>query len=150
MSKAQFVYDGSENAKSAVINFLDLILPLTSGRIKVDAVDADTSTMPMKRLWRKWMAETAKWMAENGATMPLYYRPNGEPFGKRPFNPDDAHEAFMRTWGGVKDGDRERQERATKEVMLHIMVKHESWCLERGIPLTIPSDSEYVTNREAA
>jgi len=31
----------------------------------------EKNSWPMKKTWRLWMSETAKWMAERGATMPL-------------------------------------------------------------------------------
>lgn len=103
------------------------------------------STLSMKRTWRMWMEDTAKWMAANGATMPLYHKPDGTPVGKRPFNKDDAYECFLRLWGGEdEDGDREHQESTDKAVLLYIMDKHLAWASERGIPLRIPKDGEYM------
>lgn len=149
-AKATFACD--ENSIPQMVEFIKSAFPkFSSGRVRVEVKDADSSTQGMKGLWRTWMAETSKWMAEQGATMPLYYRPNGEPFGKRPFNKDDAHECFMRTWGGVDvEGDREHQEKVGKGEMLHIMTKHEAWAVEKGISLTIPQDSQYMQMREAA
>ncbi len=116
------------------------------GEVSIDVVAGkrQKSSQSMKGTWRMWMKETAAWMANNGATMPLYFRPNGQPHGKRPFNEQDAHECFMRTWGGVDaSGDRPHQEKVTKGEMLYIMDRHLAWAMEKGISLTIPNDGEY-------
>lgn len=103
------------------------------------------SSRPMKGTWRMWMAETAEWMAARGAIMPLFWNETGAPVGSRPYNASDAHESFMRHWGGVDDnGERERQEKAGKGAMLYIMNKHQEWAAEKGIALTIPRDGEYM------
>lgn len=135
--------------KAGLQNFVSLLSDCVDsfGSVSVDVVAGKKrkSSQPMKGTWRMWMKETAKWMSDNGATMPLYYRPNGEPYGKRPFNEQDAHEAFMRTWGGVNaNGDRQHQEAAEKGLMLHIMDRHLMWAIEKGISLTIPADGEYM------
>ncbi|EEI47868.1 hypothetical protein HMPREF0693_2188 [Proteus mirabilis ATCC 29906] len=32
-----------------------------------------------------------------------------------------------------------------KARMLYMMEKHEQWCIEKGIPIIIPSNSEYMS-----
>lgn len=104
----------------------------------------------MARLWRSWMSTTAKFMADNGVTMPLMIKSDGTWYGSRPFNADDAHELFTRQWLGVdengvrlswaKSGE---QRKATKGERFNAMRKHENWCVEKGIALFKPRNSEY-------
>jgi hypothetical protein len=117
------------------------------GAVTVDVVKGKKakSSQSMKGTWRMWMTETAEFMASQGVTMPLYIRRNGETYGTRAFNPQDAHELFMAQWGGVDaSGDRYHQEKVGKGEMLHIMDKHLAWSIEKGINLTIPRDGEYM------
>jgi len=106
----------------------------------------------MARLWRSWMATTAQFMAQNGVTQPLYIDSNGKAHGSRPFNKDDAHELFTMRWLGTdekgnrlswaktsKDGRR----KADKGERYHALVQHEDWCLNKGVALLKPRDSEY-------
>lgn len=112
----------------------------------------------MTRLWRMWMATTAEWMARRGATMPLCMK-GGVPWGSRPFNKDDAHEAFTIQWLGVdENGERlswsksgkDGRRAATKGERFIALQKHEAWASERGITLFQPRDSEYRQLQEAA
>lgn len=120
--------------------------------IVVSSQDAGTGKWGMARLWRAWMSNTAKWMVKNGATMPLAVKKNGELFGKRPFNSDDAHEMFTSMWLLLNaDGSRlswakkshDGMRAATKGERFICMVKHEQWATERGIMLFKPRNSEY-------
>ena len=105
----------------------------------------------MARLWRGWMATTAKFMAKNGVTMPLMINADGVTYASRPFNADDAHELFTRQHLGVdekgvrlswaKSGE---QRKATKGERFDALRKHEMWASDRGITLFKPrDDSEY-------
>lgn len=116
--------------------------------------DANTGTVPMLRTWRMWMRETAQWMAWQGAKMPLCYDKQGNPWGERAFNENDAHELFTHKWlgcdeKGVRYSWRMRGEAedgstpAPKTKRLWAMECHEAWCTDRGIKLTIPENSEY-------
>jgi len=106
----------------------------------------------MAKLWRMWMSETAKFMAANGSVMPLMIAKDGSWFGERPFNEKDAHELFTSQWLGL-DGegkrlswakdDREGMRKATKAERYIAMMKHENWCIEKGINLPAPKDSDY-------
>jgi len=120
--------------------------------IVVSTQDAGTGKWGMARLWRAWMSSTAKWMAGNGATMPLCLRKSGENYGTRPFNANDAHELFTSQWLMVdKEGARlswakdphDGMRTATKGERFICMVRHEQWATERGIMLFKPRDSEY-------
>lgn len=116
--------------------------------------DTNTGTIPMLRTWRGWMRETAAWMAWNGARMPLVIRSNGEQWGSRAFDENDAHELFTAKWLGVDEkgvryswrmrGESDQDSTpAPKSKRLFAMELHESWCTERGIKITIPENSEY-------
>ena len=119
----------------------------------VTTQDGNIGKWGMARLWRQWMATTAKFMAAQGVTMPLMRKTDGSGYGSREFNPDDAHELFTCQWLGVdKDGNRLSWSRsgrdgkrpATKGERFLAMVKHEQWCVEKGISLLKPRDSEYA------
>lgn len=121
--------------------------------LNVEFHDGKTGKWGMAKIWRKWMAETSQWMAAQGATMPLCFDKDGNPYGKRPFNESDAHELFTARWLGVDaDGNRlswskrgrEGMRPAEKSERFHAMQRHEQWCLERGIKLFNPRDeNEY-------
>jgi hypothetical protein len=112
----------------------------------------NTGKWGMARLWRAWMASTAKFMAQNGVTMPLMYDANGNDYGRRLFDANDAHELFTRQWLGVdENGERlswskvgnDGMRAANKGERWLAMFKHEQWALERGIILFKPRGSEY-------
>ena len=118
--------------------------------IIVNSQPAGTGKWGMAKLWRSWMGLTAKFMAGNGAKMPLFIKANGDWYGSRQFNADDAHELFCRQWMGVdengfrlswaKSGD---QRKATKGERFNALRKHEEWAINKGIILFKPRDSEY-------
>lgn len=124
----------------------------TAPLIVVSSQNASTGKWGMARLWRAWMSSTAKWMAKNGATMPLCLDKEGKNYGTRPFNASDSHELFTAQWLFV-DGEGTRlswakdphdgMRTATKGERFMGMVRHEQWALERGIMLFKPRDSEY-------
>lgn len=108
------------------------------------------NSWPMKKTWRMWMRETADWMAGNGATMPLCMR-DGQPWGSRPFNEQDAHELFVSHHLGVDEkGERYKTADGDKGQMLLMMDKHVAWATERGLMLTIPQDGEYMKLKSAS
>lgn len=116
----------------------------------VSTQQANTGKWGMARLWRAWMQSTADFMANNGVTMPLMFNRNGEPYGKRPFNAQDAHELFTRQHLGVdENGERlswaknGNQRKATKGERFNALQRHEAWASERGIILFKPRGSEY-------
>ncbi len=114
--------------------------------------DGSIGKWEMSRLWRSWMASTAEYMAGNGCVMPLAVKPGGEWYGERPFNKDDAHELFTRSWLGVdKEGKRlswakqppPGERLANKGERFQAMLKHQTYMVERGIKHMIPRDSEF-------
>ena len=103
----------------------------------------------MARLWRKWMSVTADYMAANGSKMPLMIKSSGEWYGSRPFNANDAHELFTAQWLGLNEnGERLSWKKsqganvADKGQRFMAMLKHEQWCIEKGINLPQPRNSE--------
>jgi hypothetical protein len=118
--------------------------------IIVSSQPAGVGKWGMARLWRGWMATTAKFMAGNGVKMPLMINKDGQWYGSRPFNSEDAHELFTRQHLGVdengvrlswaKSGD---QRKATKGERFDALRKHEEWASIKGITLFKPRDSEY-------
>ncbi len=124
---------------------------LSEGKILiVNSQPAGVGKWGMARVWRAWMATTAKFMSQNGVTMPLMFDKNGKPYGSRPFNADDAHELFTRQHLGVDENDIRlswaksgNQRKATKGERFNALRKHEIWCSDRGIILFKPRDSEY-------
>ena len=120
------------------------------GNVICSSQPATVGKWTLARLWRAWMSTTAKFMAENGVTMPLMVNPDGVSYAKRPFNADDAHELFTRQHLNVdENGERlswaksGTQRKATKGERLDALRKHEIWCSERGISLFKPRNSEY-------
>ena len=106
----------------------------------------------MAKLFRMWMPPTAKSMRGQGCSMPLCYDKNGEPYGKRAFNKDDAYELFTALHGGVdKNGNRlswtkkgrDDLRPATNGERFDMLRKHEQWASDRGVILMVPRDSEY-------
>lgn len=124
-----------------------------SPHLVVSTQNAGTGKWGMAKLWRAWMATTAEFMAANGCTMPLMVSPiSGKPFGKRKFEPEDAHLLFTSQWLGLdKDGTRlswskkgrDGMRPATKGERFLALTKHENYCIEKGITLFQPRDSEY-------
>ncbi|ANJ65542.1 putative NinB-like recombinase [Pseudoalteromonas virus vB_PspP-H6/1] len=109
----------------------------------------------MSKLWRAWMASTAEFMASNGVTMPLMIKKDGEPYGKRPFNDNDAHDLFTSQWlGNDAQGNRLSWAKsgnniADKGQRFNAMLKHEQFMIERGIKHMIPRDSEFFKTKES-
>ncbi len=121
----------------------------------------NNGTLPMLRVWRMWMADIAKWQVRNGAKMPIHApqtQPDGsiewEVIGYRPYNEDDAHEAYTHlllgcdsrgvrySWAVGKDVHEGRKV-ASISRKLHAMQMLHQFCIEKGIPIRIPRDSEY-------
>lgn len=116
----------------------------------VSTQQMNTGKWGMAKLWRAWMESTAKFMAGNGVSMPLMYDKNGNPYGSRPFNANDAHELFTRQHLGVDEsGERlswaknGTQRKATKGERFNALQRHEAWASEKGIILFKPRGSEY-------
>jgi hypothetical protein len=132
--------------------FEELLLELKENKLLIcSSQPANTGKWGLARLWRAWMATTAKFMTGNGARMPLMTKDDGTWYGSRPFNSDDAHELFTRQWLGVdENGERlswaksGEQRKATKGERFNALRQHENWCVEKGITLFKPRESEYV------
>ena len=129
----------------------------------INSQPAGTGKWGMARLWRGWMATTAKFMAGNGAKMPLMINKDGVWYGSRPFDGNDAHELFTRqhlgvdengkrlSWAkSIKKESEDKERVATKGERFNALRKHEDWCTEKGISLFKPRNSEYqeLINRQ--
>ena len=130
----------------------------THKHLIVKTQDANTGKWGMARLWRSWMATTARFMAASGVTMPLMISAKGKHFGVRDFNADDSHELFTSKWLGVGEGGQrlswsksgnKGKRAATKGERYNALRLHEQWCVEHGITILIPRDSEYEQLTEA-
>lgn len=129
-------------------------LKVGEAELVVRRKESGTGSTPMLRTWRKWMAETAQYMAASGCSMPGYIDRRGEPHGRRPFNADDAHELFTMRWlGSDEKGNRYSWKMrdnsgevtpAPKSKRLYAMDKHLAFATERGIKLTVPREGEYA------
>jgi hypothetical protein len=120
--------------------------------VEVTVADGNPGSWPMLKTWMKWMSETAAHMSAQGCTMPLYIDSKGNHHGKRAFEQRDAHDLFTSLYLGTdEDGrrktwsltDKDGEIQASKGDRLHAMDQHVQWCAERGIKLTIPTNSEY-------
>lgn len=120
--------------------------------IIVNVQSGNTGKWGMSRLWRSWMATTAKFMAERGVTMPLMIKADGTIHGTRPFNAEDAHELFSSCWLSVdENGTRlswskkghDGMRPATKAERYYALNRHEVWAINKGLILFKPRDSEY-------
>ena len=144
----------SNSTPKQVKEFFDLLVDKIKkhGSVIISVKPADTGRWGMARLWRAWMHETSKVMAARGVKMPLYIDSKGNAKGSRKFNAEDAHELFTHQWlGADKDGNRlswskngsDKSRAATKGERLHAMIKHQEFCVERGINLPMPKNSEF-------
>ena len=108
----------------------------------------------MTRLWRSWMSDTAKFMAGNGAIMPLWVNPDGTYTRTRQFNKNDAHDLFtIKYLGTDESGNRlswvnspaDGEVVATQGQRFHALQQHQIWMTERGISHINPRDSEFAS-----
>lgn len=109
-----------------------------------------TGKWGMARLWYSWLGVVAKYMADNGVKMPLMISKEGKQYGRRPFNQSDAHELFTAQFLGLNEkGERlswkksEGDNVADKGQRFMAMLKLQDWCMEKGINLPMPRESEF-------
>jgi hypothetical protein len=140
----------SKNLESAINSLRDAVASNSCG-VVMTIKDGSTGKWTMARLWRAWIAEIAKWMAANGATMPLVIKPNGWWYGTRPFSAEDCHELMCSHLLGVdNEGVRLSWAKkahggmrpATKGERFLALQKLEAWAIEKGIKLFKPNNSE--------
>lgn len=139
-------------------NFSQFVLLLQKTLTNHDSLIVNTNSpdignWSMARLWRQWMDNTSRHMAASGCRMPLVITSNGENYGTRLFDRNDAHELFTATHLGVDaHGMRlswakqphDDMRPADQGERIHAMQKHEEWASQRGIVLITPRDSEYM------
>ena len=133
-------------------NYLNEIMDSGSNAIMtIAAEDNYVGKWGMAKLWLSCVASCSKFMADNGATMPLVMK-NGAPTGTRPFNADDGHYLFtVKCMGQDEHGNRLSWARkdhggmkaANQGQRLHAMRQLHEWATERGIQLYNPRDSQY-------
>jgi hypothetical protein len=129
--------------------------------LKVVVTKKSNGTLSMLALWRLWMKEIAIYQAKRGATMPITVPSMGaegflesKVIGSRPFDEKDAHEAYSALClGSDETGNRyswavnsdEYQGRKVASIgkKLYAMQKFHHFCVEHGIKITIPDNSEY-------
>ncbi|WP_338805088.1 hypothetical protein WDV76_08640 [Xenorhabdus griffiniae] len=104
----------------------------------------DLRTIPMNRTWRMWMNTTGDWLRARGVVIDIK-NGVGEVVLSKPITDEETHEYFVGHWlGRDENGEREKTRDMDKGKMLYMMEKHEQWCIEKGIPIIIPNDSEYM------
>lgn len=121
---------------------------------KITITKKSNGTIPLLRLWRMWMQDIADHMAKQGRKMPLLMDKNGNYHGLRPFNADDAHEAYTHlTMGCDENGNRyswcvksdmyDGRVSAPLGMRLHAMDLVHRHAMEHGIILRMPKNTEY-------
>ncbi|MBG2983143.1 hypothetical protein I4599_17765, partial [Proteus mirabilis] len=104
----------------------------------------DLRTIPMNKTWRMWMETTGEWLRARGVVIDIK-NGFGEIVLSKPITNEETHEYFVGHWlGRNENGEREKTSKMDKERMLYMMEKHEQWCIEKVIPIIIPSNSEYM------
>lgn len=118
--------------------------------VNVDINGLSVGKWGMARLWRSWVAKASEFMAKRGATVNVGL--NGKAIQERPFNAADGHELFtLYCLGCDVDGMRlswakkahDGMKVATRGQRFDALRKLEIWCVEKGIVLFKPADSEY-------
>jgi|AZII01.1.fsa_nt_gi hypothetical protein len=120
--------------------------------LKVSVGPPHIGKWSMAKLWRMWMTTTAEFMAGNGVTMPMMISADGEYFGTRKFNEEDAHNLFTHQWLGADDdgkrlswskSGRDDMRAADRGERFHALRRHEAWAIDKGIILFKPREGEY-------
>ncbi|ENC6709547.1 hypothetical protein ABKY54_004153 [Vibrio harveyi] len=129
--------------------------------LNVQITTKNNGTLPMLNLWRMWMADIAKFQAERGAVIPIQVpetQSDGslgwKVIGYRRYDEKDAHEAYTHLLlGADENGVRlswavytdqyEGRKVASISQKLHAMQKFHQFCIEHGVPIRIPRNSEY-------
>ena len=105
----------------------------------------DLRTIPMNKTWRMWMETTGEWLRARGVVIDIK-NGVGEIVLSKPITNEETHEYFVGHWlGRNENGEREETSKMDKARMLYRMEKHEQWCIEKGIPIIIPRNSEYMS-----
>ena len=131
------------------------------GDCKIVVTRCAKGTWPLLKLWRSWMRSVAQWQAKRGAVMPVC-APKTNPDGSigykvirhRPFDEKDAHEAYSALLLGCDDrgvryswvinkSENQGRKQADLSRRMHAMTKMHQFCVDHGIEISIPDDSEY-------
>ena len=129
--------------------------------LRIKITTKNNGTVPMLNLWKMWMVDIAKWQAERGAKIPIQAPETQQDgslgwkvIGYRPYDEKDAHEAYtslllgcdengVRYSWAVYTDTYEGRKVASMGQKLHAMQKFHQFCIEHGIPIRIPRESEY-------
>ncbi|CAI1768474.1 Uncharacterised protein [Serratia fonticola] len=108
----------------------------------------DLRTIPMNRTWRMWMETTGDWLRVRGVVVDIKSR-GGTVVLSRPITNEEVHDLMVgRHLGRDEHGERERTSKMDKGRMLYLMELHEAWCTEKGVPIVIPNNSEFMQLRQ--
>ena len=124
------------------------------GEARVITTKKSNGTIPLLKLWRMWMKDIASYLASQGRKMPLGMDKDGNWYGSRPYEPNDAHEAYSYLCLGcdefgvryswvVNSDEFEGRTAAPLGVRLRAMDKLYKHAMEEGIKLRIPKNTEY-------
>jgi hypothetical protein len=90
-----------------------------------------------------WVETTGDWLRARGVVVDIRSG-NGTVVLSRPITNEEVHDYYVGHWlGRDESGEREKTSRMDKGRMLHLMELHEQWCLDKGVPITIPNNSEF-------
>lgn len=142
MSQQDFCLHKS-NLGTFIQKLTELLFSGKRYRIKISEW-REIRTIPMNATWRMWMHTTGEWLRARGVVVDIRSG-SGDVALSRPITDDETHDYFVGHWlGRDENGEREKTRRMDKGRMLHLMELHEAWCIEKGIPITIPSQSEFM------
>lgn len=137
--------------KSTIGQFTKQLFELISTgkryRIKISEW-RDLRTIPMNATWRMWVATTGDWLRARGVVVDIRSR-NGTVVLSRPISNEEVHDYYVGHWlGRDENGEREETSKMDKGRMLHLMELHEQWCLDKGVPIIIPNNCEFMEIRQ--
>lgn len=126
-------------------------------QLKVVISQTNNGTLSMLKLWRMWVSQVCDFMNARGDYMPLYFKADGTPVGKRELTPDDVHHAMSTLCLGTYDdngsqkrfswalSDKGASGHRVADIGLRLRAMDKLWHLglEHNIPLVNPEDSEY-------
>ena len=151
--EVEMVVGSMRELRAIVTTEIDKLQVLKPGaKVLVKISSGEVGPMTMLNLWMSWMGTTAEFMAAAGCVMPLMIKTDGEHYGQRAFNKNDAHELFTARWLGTDAGGHRLSwskkgsvdsRPADKGERFNALQQHEAWASERGIKLLNPRDSQY-------
>ena len=120
--------------------------------VELDWKGGNPGSQSILNTWLQWMGETAAFMSARGVKMDVI-NVDGTVMGTRAFNKDDAHDLFSGKYLGKDEKGRRKtwkrcspdsdEVQASKGDRVWCMNSHLVWATERGVKLTIPTNSEF-------